>query len=63
MLAILTILLRYFLSLIATFKCFHKIQSGLGVDELLYLLTILLNSPLEKDIHIDISFDGISSKT
>ena len=50
-------------SLTTAFRYFHEIQFKQEVDELLYLLTALLNSLLEKDIHIDVSFNGISSKT
>ena len=62
-LVILTMLLRHFSSLTTAFRCFYKIWSGLEVDKLLHLWTMLLNSSLEKDIYINISFNGISSKT
>ena len=59
----LTILLKHFSFLTAAFRYFHEIQSGPGVDKLLYLLTIPLNSSLGKSIQIIVDFDGISFKT
>jgi len=44
---ILAILRRYLLSLMTALRCFHEIQSGPGVDELLCLVMALLNSSLK----------------
>ena len=46
-LVILTILRRHLSSLITALRCFHEIQSGPGVDELLHLVMALLNSSLK----------------
>jgi len=62
-LAILIMLLRHFSSLITVLWYFYEIQFRPGVNELLYLIIVLLNSLLENDSHVDICFDGISSKT
>jgi len=62
-LAMLTILLRYIVSLIIALKYFHEILSGLGIDELLYLSMALLNSSFEKSGHSNIGFEEISSRT
>ena len=60
-LAILT-MLRYYLSLITTFRCFYKILSGLGINELLYFLIVLLNFFWEKEVQDKKDFDGILSR-
>ena len=60
--AILMILLRHLSFLITALRCFREIQSGLRVNELLYLIMMLLNSFLEKGNQTDISSDGISSR-
>jgi len=43
-LAMLMILVRYLLSLVTVLKCFYEIQSSLGVNKLLHLIIVLLNS-------------------
>ena len=60
-LAILMKLLRYFLFLTTDFRCFYKTWSSLGVDKLLHLLIVLLNSLWEKNVYIMVDFDEISS--
>jgi len=62
MLAMLMILVKHLLSLIIALRCFHKVQSGLEVDESLHLMMVFLNSPLENRSHLCICFDGNSSK-
>ena len=62
-LAMLTMLLRYIVSLITTLKYFHEILSGLGIDELLYLSIGLLNSSFKKSGHSNIGFEEILSRT
>jgi len=55
--------LKHFLSLITALRCFHEIQFKPEVNELLYLIIVLLNSLLENGSHVDICFDRISFKT
>ena len=59
---ILIIFLKYLLSLIILLKCLHDNLSGLGVDELLYLLMELMNSASENSFQVVIHFLRISSK-
>jgi len=59
---ILMILLRYLSFLINALRCFQEIQFGPGVDKLLHLIMVLLNSSLEKDNQTDIGFNRISSR-
>ena len=44
----LTILFKHLSSLTTSLRCFHKVQSGLGADELLHLSMAIVNSFLEK---------------
>ena len=59
---ILIIFLKHLLSLIILLKCLHDNLSGLGVDELLYLLMELMNSASENSFQVVIHFLRISSK-
>jgi len=58
-LAMLMILIKHLSSLITALKYFYKTQSSLGVNELLYLAMVLLNSSLEKSGHFKVCFDRI----
>ena len=46
---------KHLSSLTTSLRCFYKILSGLGVDELLYLLIAIVNSFPEKDFHDEYS--------
>ena len=57
-LVMLTILLKYLSSLTMSLKCFHKILSSLGADELLYSLIAIINFFLEKEFYGECCLDG-----
>jgi len=42
-------------------KCFHKMWSGLGVDELLHLAIVLINSSLKNGSCDKVCIDRLSS--
>ena len=50
-LVILMMLSKHFSFLMTSLRCFHEIQSGLGVDKLLHLLMAIINSFLEKEYY------------
>ena len=60
-LAILIMLRRHLLSFMMAFRCFYETWSSPEVDELSYLLMVLLNSFLEKGSHSMVGFNRISS--
>ena len=62
-LTILTMFDRHLSPSIITLRCLQKIQSGLGVNKLLYLLITLLNSSFKNDGHSKGEFEGILSKS
>lgn len=62
-LAILTILLRYLVYLIMDLRYFHNTQSGPGVNKLLQLLIMFLNSLLENSGQLVFDRVGISSRS
>ena len=61
-LAILMTLVIQTLSLRMNLRCLHDSLSGSGVDELLQLSNVILNSSLEKGAYIDVCLFLISSK-
>ena len=56
-LAMLTMLSKYLLSLMTSLRCFHEILSSLGEDELLYLLIAIVNSFLERKFYDEYCLD------
>ena len=62
MLAILTIIFKYKLSLMMHLMCFHKILSSPDDNQSLHLVMILLSSSFKNGIHSIIGLDGILSK-
>jgi len=50
------------MSLITALRCFHKILLELGVDKLLHLSMVLINSSFEKEGQYKEGFEGILSK-
>ena len=50
------------LSLIINLRCFHNTLSEPDINELLYLVTALLNSLNEKSTHSNTSLDEVSFK-
>ena len=58
-LAMLMKFFKHILSLTITLKCFQDILSSSGVDKLLHLMIMLLNSLIKKDIHSIIGLSGI----
>ena len=58
----LAILFKHMSSLTIDLRCFYNALSGPGVDKLLYLAIVLLNSSIKKDTHSDISLDEILFK-
>ena len=61
-LAILMIFLRHALSLMIHLRWLYESLSGLGADNLLYLVIDLVNSSFKKDGHLLDGLSGISSK-
>jgi len=57
----LTMLIRYLLSLTTALRYFQETWSGPEVDKLLYLSIALLNSSLEKGSHIKVGYNEISN--
>ena len=62
MLAILTILFKYMLFLTIDLRCFNNTLFRLDIDNLLYLVMVLLNSSIEEDTYSDTSLDKILFK-
>ena len=58
----LIMLLRHLSSLTTALRCFQKMWSGLGIDKLLHLLIVILNSSLEKKDYVMIGFNKSLSK-
>jgi len=57
----LTIISKHLSFLMTHLRCFHEILSGLGADELLHLLIVIINSFLEKEFHGECCLDESSS--
>jgi len=62
-LAILIMFFKYNLSLSMCLRWLHKSLSGPGVNELLYLVIVLVNSSSENGIQVEDREDTISSRT
>ena len=58
----LTILFKHILSLTIDLRCFYDTLFRLGIDKLLHLVIMILNSSIEKSIHSNTSLDEISFK-
>ena len=58
----LTKIFKHMLSLTINLRYFHNTSSRPGVDELLHLAMVLLNSSVEKEVHSNTSLDRILFK-
>ena len=61
--AMLTMFFKHDLSLMICLRCLYSSLSGLGIDELLYLLIALVNSFYEKGYHEEVMKASILLRT